>query len=114
MIAVGLAILLIGYFGVSGTVYPAQQLPYIISGGVGGLFALAIGCMLWLSADLRDEWRKLDRIEMAIMNGDRSDLTGRGTTSTGEHGEGLFASTDRSTSLGAAQSDHEGSGAPLS
>jgi hypothetical protein len=27
-----------------------------------GLFALALGATLWLSADLRDEWRKLDDI----------------------------------------------------
>jgi hypothetical protein len=49
--------------GVSGTAYPADQLPYIISGGVGGIFLLGLGAMMWLSADLRDEWRKLDRID---------------------------------------------------
>jgi hypothetical protein len=41
----------------------AQQIPYLISGGVGGLFFLGLGAMLWLSADLRDEWRRLDAIE---------------------------------------------------
>ena len=30
------------------------------------MFLLGVGAMLWLSADLRDEWRKLDRIEQAI------------------------------------------------
>ena len=59
-------VLLLGWFGVSGTAYPAEQLPYIISGGIGGLFLLGVSSVLWLSADLNDEWRKLDRIERAI------------------------------------------------
>jgi hypothetical protein len=59
----GLAILVVGYFGASGTAYPAEQLPYIISGSIGGIFALALGRILWLSAVLRDEWR---RVEAAI------------------------------------------------
>jgi hypothetical protein len=62
-IAVGLLALLLGYIGVSGTVYPAEQLPYILSGGIFGVFALGLGAMLWLSADVRDEWRKLDVME---------------------------------------------------
>src|SRR5882724_6584098 len=31
--------------------------------GLGGLFLLGVGATLWHSADLRDEWRKLDRLE---------------------------------------------------
>lgn len=62
----GAAVLVIGWFGVSGSAYPAEQLPYIISGGIGGLFLLGVSTALWLSADLHDEWRKLDRIEQAI------------------------------------------------
>lgn len=63
----GVVVLFLGWFGVSGTAYPAEQLPYIISAGIGGLFLLGISTALWLSADLRDEWRKLDRIEQAIL-----------------------------------------------
>jgi hypothetical protein len=66
LIATGLVLLILGYIGASGTVFPAEQIPYVISGGIGGLFALGIGCMLWLSADLRDEWRKIDRLERAV------------------------------------------------
>lgn len=44
--------LLIGYFGVSGTLDPAKQLPYLISGGVGGLFLLGVAAALLFSADL--------------------------------------------------------------
>jgi hypothetical protein len=62
----GGAALVAGWFGASGSGYPAEQLPYVISGGLGGLFLLGLGATLWLSADLRDEWRKLDRVEEAL------------------------------------------------
>jgi hypothetical protein len=71
-VGAGAVVVLVGWLGVSRTAYPAEQIPYIISGGVGGVFLLGLGAMLWLSADLRDEWRKLDRIEEAI----RGQLTG--------------------------------------
>jgi hypothetical protein len=62
----GVITLFIGWLGVSGTAFTAKQLPYIAGCGLGGLFLLGTGAMLWLSADLRDEWRKLDRIEATI------------------------------------------------
>jgi hypothetical protein len=64
--AAGAVALIVGWVGVSSTAYAAEQLPYIISGGIGGIFLLGVGATLWLSADLRDEWRKLDRIEEAL------------------------------------------------
>jgi hypothetical protein len=65
-VAVGAIALIVGWVGVSGSPYAAGQLPYIISGGIGGIFLLGVGATLWLSADLRDEWRKLDCIEDAL------------------------------------------------
>ena len=65
-IALGALALLLGWLGVSATPYPAEQLAYIVSGAVGGIFLLGLGAMLWLSADLRDEWTKLDRLESAL------------------------------------------------
>lgn len=62
----GIVVLILGWLGVSSTAYPAEQLPYVISGGIGSLFLLGLSAALWLSADLHDEWRKLDRIEQAI------------------------------------------------
>jgi hypothetical protein len=66
---VGVVALLLGYFGISGTPHVAAQLPYIISGGMFGLFALGIAGMAWISADLRDEWREL-RALRELMQGD--------------------------------------------
>jgi hypothetical protein len=49
--------------GVSGTVLTFDQIPYLISGGLVGMCLIVLGAGLWLSADIRDEWRKLDRLE---------------------------------------------------
>lgn len=72
----GALVLVLGWVGVSGSAYPAEQLPYIISGGIGGLFLLGLSSALWLSADLHDEWRKLDRIERAIREAGAADALG--------------------------------------
>lgn len=67
--ALGVIFLLVGWLGVSDTPFLAEQAPYILSGGVGGVFLLGVGATLWISGDLRDEWRKLDRIEAALRDG---------------------------------------------
>jgi hypothetical protein len=66
LIAVGAVALILGWVGVSGEAFPAKQLPYLISGGIAGVFILGVGTLCWLSADMRDEWTKLDRIETAL------------------------------------------------
>jgi hypothetical protein len=63
----GAVALLVGYLGVSDTLNTGEQLPYVVSGGMLGLFLLGLGALLWLSADLRDEWRKLDAIDRHIV-----------------------------------------------
>jgi hypothetical protein len=55
----GVAAMVNGWVGVSGTAYSAEQMPYIVAGGLVGIFLLGLAAVLWLSADLRDEWRKL-------------------------------------------------------
>jgi hypothetical protein len=60
---VGLLALLLGYLGISGTSYTQEQLPYLVSGGAFGLFMLGVAGVLWITADLRDEWRKLDDLD---------------------------------------------------
>jgi hypothetical protein len=69
--------LLLGYRGVSESLSTGRQLSYLISGGVGGLMLVAVGVTLLLSADLHDEWRKLDRIEEALRQA--SDVPGKDT-----------------------------------
>lgn len=68
--ALGALAVVLGWAGVSGEALPGKQLPYVISGGVAGLFLLGIGALFWLSADLRDEWIKLNEIYGELRRGD--------------------------------------------
>jgi hypothetical protein len=56
----------VAWLKVSWTLNTGEQLPYVVSAGMVGLFLLMIAVLLWLSADLRDEWRKLDSIEQHL------------------------------------------------
>jgi peptidoglycan/LPS O-acetylase OafA/YrhL len=65
-VVAGAVVLLLGYLGISGTSYPAEQLPYLVSGGLVGVLLIAGGGTLWLSADLRDEWLVLSDIRQEL------------------------------------------------
>ncbi len=71
---IGLVSLLLGWAGVSDATLPTEQIPYVASGGLFGIFALGVAGTLWISADLRDEWRKLEDIHADIRAGSRGDL----------------------------------------
>jgi hypothetical protein len=58
----GAIALFVGYWGVSGTLDPGKQLPYIISGGIGGVFALGAGAALIFSADLGEARRQIGEL----------------------------------------------------
>lgn len=66
LIAIGGLCILGGWLGVTNTVQVYNQLTYLVSGAIVGLFFLGVGIALLLSADFHDEWRKLDRIEAAL------------------------------------------------
>jgi hypothetical protein len=64
LIVAGAVAEIVGYFGVSGTIDPGAQMPYIISGGIGGLFLLGLAACLLISTDnkaMRDEIAELRR-----------------------------------------------------
>jgi hypothetical protein len=65
----GLLACLLGWFGISRSVLATQQIPYLASGGFLGLCLIGLGATLWLSADLRDEWRVLDEIREELAGG---------------------------------------------
>jgi putative Mn2+ efflux pump MntP len=72
----GIVMVIVGWVGVSGTPFIAKQVPYVVSDGIGGLVLIIIGTTLWLSADMNDEWRTLDRLADVTRRQamDRSDL----------------------------------------
>jgi hypothetical protein len=67
-LALGALALLLGYIGISGTALAYKQLPYLISGGLLGALLVGVAATLYLSADLRDEWRKLDTLEDTLIH----------------------------------------------
>ena len=46
-----------------------DQLPFLMSGGVGGLIIAGIGGILLISAGLHDEWRRLHRLQVTLAEG---------------------------------------------
>jgi len=46
LVVVGLILVGVGWFGASGTTIPAEQIPYAISGGAGGLGLVVVGSAL--------------------------------------------------------------------
>lgn len=66
-ILAGAITLIFGYHGINGAHSVRQQLPWIVSGGLTGIFLLGLGGLLWVSADLRDEWRELWLIRDALV-----------------------------------------------
>jgi hypothetical protein len=66
LIAVGAVAVILGWIGVSGADLPSKQLPYLVSGGIGGLYILGVAALLWLSGDLRDEWSRLGEIKTML------------------------------------------------
>ena len=65
-VTIGAVMLFAGWFALSEQTDPGDQIPYVMSGGIGGLFLLSIGVTLWISADHRDEWQKLDAIDHSL------------------------------------------------
>jgi len=66
LVAAGVVSLLIGYQKVSEALLTTEQIPYLMSAGLFGVVLVGVGSVLWLSADLRDEWRALKRIEAEL------------------------------------------------
>jgi hypothetical protein len=66
LVVLGAVAVVLAFLGVADSAYMSDQLAYIASGGLGGLILVAVGVGLLISADLHDEWRKLDRIEATI------------------------------------------------
>lgn len=75
-VLIGLLAFLLGWRGVSGEAYVAKQLPYIVSGALFGIFMAGIASALWLSADLRDEWRELRAVRHLLRDQNQRLLNG--------------------------------------
>lgn len=67
LVVTGLVLLIVGWFGVSGEPDVARQLAYLVSGGIGGLFAGIVGVGLLISNDVRIDRERLGRLEATML-----------------------------------------------
>lgn len=70
---IGMIAIIIAWFGVSGTLDPGEQMPYISSGGFGGAALIAIGVTLYMANEhardrdaLRQVLDELDELRTQI------------------------------------------------
>lgn len=63
----GVIAVFVAWFGVSGTLDPGKQMPYLVSGGLGGAALIAVGMTLFLSLEHAQDraalGEVLDRLE---------------------------------------------------
>lgn len=58
----GVLAVIVSWFGISGTLDPGKQMPYLISGGIGGAMAVAIGVTLLISNEHARDRDSLDEL----------------------------------------------------
>ncbi|MCU1464015.1 MAG: hypothetical protein JWO37_4090 [Acidimicrobiales bacterium] len=63
---VGIVFIVVGYLGVSREALVAKQLPYLISGGIGGIALVGIGAVFLGTEDIRRDSGRLDRLEAMV------------------------------------------------
>jgi hypothetical protein len=66
LIGVGSLLMLLGYLGVSRESLPAKQIPYLVSGGIGGMFLAVLGAYFLGTQELRKDSGRLDRLETMV------------------------------------------------
>ncbi|HET9772210.1 MAG TPA: hypothetical protein VFS16_15055 [Acidimicrobiia bacterium] len=71
-----------GWAGLDGSTLLTEQIPWIVSGGLGGLALLAVGLQFFSTAGFAAERRRLERVEAAI-------LAGRDSPPAGAAGPGV-------------------------
>ena len=59
-------LVLLGYFGVSRESMVAKQIPYIVSGGIGGIVFAVLGAYFLGTQELRRDSGRLDRLEVMV------------------------------------------------
>ncbi|MEY2424055.1 MAG: hypothetical protein QOI95_4122 [Acidimicrobiaceae bacterium] len=66
LLAVAALFILFGWIGVSGTPTVAKQIPYVVSGGIFGVFLAVFGAYFLATEELRKDSGRLDRLERMV------------------------------------------------
>lgn len=64
--ALGLIGLVVAWAGVSGEIFVARQVPYVVSGGLGGIALIVLAGVLLGTHDLYGYAARLDRVEQKV------------------------------------------------
>lgn len=65
-VGIGALLVLLGYLGVSREAVVAKQIPYVVSGGIGGIVLAVIGAYFLGTEELRKDGGRLDRLEQMV------------------------------------------------
>jgi hypothetical protein len=66
-IGLGALLMLLGYLGVSREALPGKQIPFLVSGGMGGVFLAVVGAYFLGTQELRNDSGRLDRLENMVV-----------------------------------------------
>ena len=77
LLAVSALFILFGWIGVSGTPVVAKQIPYVVSGGIFGVFLAVFGAYFLGTEELRKDSGRLDRLERMVAGAAPSALDAR-------------------------------------
>lgn len=99
LIGAGALLMLLGYLGVSREALPTKQIPYLVSGGIGGMFVAVLGAYFLGTQELRKDSGRLDRLEQMVEDlhhvllrrPDAPDLTQLGDDVTSSQANGAAA-----------------------
>jgi hypothetical protein len=67
LIGIGALLVLLGYLGVSRESIVAKQIPYVVSGGLGGVLLCVLGAYFLATQELRKDSGRLDRLESMVI-----------------------------------------------
>jgi hypothetical protein len=65
-IGIGAFLVLLGYLGVSRESIVEKQIPYLVSGGIGGVLLCVVGAYFLGTEELRKDSGRLDRLELMV------------------------------------------------
>ncbi|MEY2454377.1 MAG: hypothetical protein QOD92_3951 [Acidimicrobiaceae bacterium] len=66
LLALAALFILFGWIGVSGTPVVAKQIPYVVSGGIAGVFLAVFGAYFLGTEELRKDSGRLDKLERMV------------------------------------------------
>jgi hypothetical protein len=66
LVGAGALLVLLGYFGVSREAIVGKQIPYLVSGGIGGVMLAVLGAYFLGTEELRRDSGRLDRLEQMV------------------------------------------------